>query len=492
MSNTSSLYPIPDSWKWTTIGEMFSVKGGKRLPKGYSYTSENTRLYYIRVTDFNNLTIDTTDLHCISAETQRKISRYTISKDDVYISIAGSIGKVGVIPGFLDGANLTENAAKITDIHNYNNKLLAFFLTSQFAQSQITKLVTSSNQPKLALFRIKKILIPLIPLPEQERIVAKIEELFTQLDAGLAELQQAKAQLKRYRQAVLKAAVEGELTREWREEHQEELEPASELLERILRERREKWEQEELAKLREKGKEPKDDKWKAKYKEPALPNTDGLPELPEGWVWANTGSLCDCIVPNRDKPKSFSGETPWITLPDFNKNGIYIGTSKSNLGLTPDEVIRYKAKIIPEGSVVMSCVGRFGITGVVERDLVVNQQLHAFLIPEEVLDSKFLAYAIKTQVPFMEQVATATTITYMNKSKCNSVPVPLPPINEQKRIVEKIERRLSVANGIEQEFDQALARAEGLRQSILKRAFEGKLVEQRPEDSDARRLVRND
>jgi len=141
---------------------------------------------------------------------------------------------------------------------------------------------------------------------------------------------------------------------------------------------------------------------------------------------------------------------------------------------------------------VMSCVGRFGITGVVERDLVVNQQLHAFLIPEEVLDSKFLAYAIKTQVPFMEQVATATTITYMNKSKCNSVPVPLPPINEQKRIVEKIERRLSVANGIEQEFDQALARAEGLRQSILKRAFEGKLVEQRPEDSDARRLVRND
>ncbi len=113
---------------------------------------------------------------------------------------------------------------------------------------------------------------PLPPLPEQERIVAKIEETFTQLEAGVAELQNAKAQLKRYRASVLKSAVEGELTREWREAHQSEIEPAETLLARILEERRKKWEEEG---------------GKGKYKEPAAPNIDGLPTLPEGWVWVS-------------------------------------------------------------------------------------------------------------------------------------------------------------------------------------------------------------
>ncbi len=117
---------------------------------------------------------------------------------------------------------------------------------------------------------------PLPPRPEQERIVAKIEETFTQLEAGVAELQNAKAQLKRYRAAVLKSAVEGELTREWREAHQGEIEPAEKLLARILVERRKKWEAEG---------------GKGKYKEPVEPNTDDLPELPEGWIWAAPDQL---------------------------------------------------------------------------------------------------------------------------------------------------------------------------------------------------------
>ena len=108
--------------------------------------------------------------------------------------------------------------------------------------------------------------VPLPPLNEQRRIVEKIEELFTKLDAGVRSLKQTQALLKSYRRSVLKAAVEGELSREWREAHQDELEPASELLERILQERREKFT----------GK---------KYKEPASPDTSELPALPDGWAW---------------------------------------------------------------------------------------------------------------------------------------------------------------------------------------------------------------
>ena len=108
----------------------------------------------------------------------------------------------------------------------------AIFLNSNFAQNQIKDLIISTNQPKLALFRIEKIITPIAPLPEQRCIVARIEELFSHLDAGVEALQRAKAQLRRYRQAVLKTAVEGRLTEEWRKVHPE-VEPAEKLLERI-------------------------------------------------------------------------------------------------------------------------------------------------------------------------------------------------------------------------------------------------------------------
>jgi type I restriction enzyme S subunit len=122
------------------------------------------------------------------------------------------------------------------------------------------------------------------PLAEQHRIVSAIEQQFTRLDAGVAALKRVQAKLKRYRAAVLKAAVEGKLTEAWRAEHPA-TEPASILLERILKERRARWE----ADLRAKGKDPA----KVKYVEPAKPDLENLPELPEGWCWATLEQLSD-------------------------------------------------------------------------------------------------------------------------------------------------------------------------------------------------------
>ena len=109
-------------------------------------------------------------------------------------------------------------------------------------------------------------------------------------------------------------------------------------------------------------------------------------------MWALAGQLCDCIVPNRDKPKSFSGSIPWITLPDFHEDRIEIGASRFGIGLTEDEAAEYRAKVLPRDTVVMSCVGRFGITAVLKGRAVVNQQLHAFL-PSIAVQPKYLAYA---------------------------------------------------------------------------------------------------
>ena len=131
---------------------------------------------------------------------------------------------------------------------------------------------------------LRNFYFPLAPLPEQHRIVAEIEKQFSRLDEAVAGLKRIQANLKRYRASVLKSAVEGKLTAEWRKQHPD-TEPAEQLLQRILKERRAHWEQAELEKMQAAGKPPKDDQWKQKYKEPVMPDVSELPALPDGWVW---------------------------------------------------------------------------------------------------------------------------------------------------------------------------------------------------------------
>lgn len=137
---------------------------------------------------------------------------------------------------------------------------------------------------------LKKFDLPLAPLNEQSHIVAEIEKQFSRLDEAVNNLKRVKANLKRYNASVLKAAVEGKLTEEWRKANPD-VEPADKLLERILVERRKKWEKTELAKLKAKGKEPKDEKWKKKYKEPAKPDLNDLPILPKEWKWVTWDTI---------------------------------------------------------------------------------------------------------------------------------------------------------------------------------------------------------
>ena len=263
---------LPEGWKNLTIADIGKVKGGKRLPKGETYSETPTCFPYIRVTDFDNLTVKQNKLKYLSKDTQYKIKNYTISSDDVFISIAGTIGQVGVIPQNLNGANLTENAAKITGLKTTYNKYLAHALSSHSSQRQIKNHVIATTQPKLSLFRIEKISISHPPLIEQYQIVQKIEELFSELDKGIENLKTAQAQLKVYRQAVLKWAFEGRLTNE---------------------------------------------------------NVkDG--ELPEKWAWAKFDDVCHKIGDIDHKmPKTTTTGYPYVSTKDFSDN-VFVKSSLTN------------------------------------------------------------------------------------------------------------------------------------------------------------------
>mgnify|MGYP001801476033 FL=1 len=159
------------------LGKLVKVEGGKRLPRGERYAQQNTKYPYLRVCDFVRGTIDETDLRFLTEETQSKISQYTISSDDVYISIAGTIGIVGTVPEHLSNANLTENAAKlvIKDKNKLDRSYLVYYLNT-LGQYQIEKQVNITSQSKLALFRIEKIKIPLPSLEKQRQIVAILDK----------------------------------------------------------------------------------------------------------------------------------------------------------------------------------------------------------------------------------------------------------------------------------------------------------------------------
>ncbi len=180
-------FDIPENWKWVRLGEIFSVYGGKRVPVGKKWVDYDTGHKYIRVTDMKDGTISSSDTKYITEDVFQQIKKYTISKDDVYITVAGTIGRVGLVPDEFDKANLTENADKIC-IYKSDKYFVYYLLSSQEIQSQILEMVTQVGQPKLAILRIQNLILPLPPLVEQMRIVEKLNQLLPLCDALKADI----------------------------------------------------------------------------------------------------------------------------------------------------------------------------------------------------------------------------------------------------------------------------------------------------------------
>jgi len=188
------------------------------------------------------------------------------------------------------------------------------------------------------------------------------------------------------------------------------------------------------------------------------------------WEKVATIKYCTCIVPGRDKPKSFTGEIPWVTTSDL----IHLGfTEKSvlNIGLSLNEINEVNAKVIPEGSVIMTCVGDLGIISINSRPIVVNQQLHAFQCSQR-LNATFLMYNLSHQTPYMKKMASSTTVPYMNKTIANNTPTIVPPINLQNLFAERIQ----LIEAQKQQAQASLQKAEELFASLLQKAFNGELV----------------
>ena len=325
------------------------------------------------------------------------------------------------------------------------------------------------------------------PLSEQRRIVAEIEKQFTRLDASVAALKRVQANLKRYRASVLKAACEGKLVPTEAELARTEgraYDPADRLLQRILAERRARWESQE--------------KRRGNYKEPVAPDTSALPELPEGWVWATLAQISGLKGGVTKGRRYRAGElltnVPYLRVANVQRGYLDLSVIKTikvtkeiadQLALVPGDIL------FTEGG-DRDKLGRGWVwNGEIEGCIYQNHVFRSRLLLSE-MHPEFVSWWGNSfgQIFFNQSGKQTTNLASINLSVLSGFPVPLPPLPEQHRIVAEVERRLSVIQQAEATVEANLTRAERLRQSILKQAFSGKLVPQDPNDEPASELLK--
>ena len=190
--------------------------------------------------------------------------------------------------------------------------------------------------------------------------------------------------------------------------------------------------------------------------------------IPEDWDVKKVGDLCDFVVPGRNKPKAFNGDIPWITTPDIDSN--IVAVSKQNLFITKEEAKNVGSKIVLKNSVIIACVGDLGIATIAGKDIVINQQLHAFL-PNERINHQYLYYALIRQKNYMESVATKTAVPYMNKDNCNSIPIPLPPTKAEQTL---IATALSDADELINSLEELISKKRNIKHAAMKKLLQPK------------------
>lgn len=362
---------------------------------------------------------------------------------------------------------------------------------------RIEKDAYGGAQPNISSSKVEEIEIELPPLNEQSRIVAKIEELFSELDKGIENLETARTQLKVYRQALLKHAFEGKLTAQWREENKDKLENASALQQRIQTERAARYQQQltDWQALGQKGSKPKAPK-------PLPPLINGnftdLPELPEGWLYVKAEEITDFITkgttPSKDLLFEGNGDIPFIKVYNLTKTG-FLDFSINPTFVTKETHSKFlmRSKVYPN-DVLMNIVGpplgKVSIVPNTYSEWNINQAIAIFrskLISSKLL-AKYLAFEPTVELMMSKAKATAGQFN-LTLEICRKTVIPLCGLYEQREIEALIDLKLSEVVQLEQTIATTLKQSETLRQSILKKAFSGTLVAQDANDEPASVLL---
>jgi type I restriction enzyme, S subunit len=374
---------------------------------------------------------------------------------------------------------------------------LKHFVQTQEYRKYVSDISAGININNLKREHLLNLDVPIAPINEQKKVVRKLESLQSRSTKARKALEAIPPLLENFRQSVLSSAFRGDLTAEWRAQNPD-IEPAKKLLERIRKERRKRWEEDELAKMKAKGQTPKDDKWKKKYKEPEPVGTTGLPELPEGWCWARWEEVGFCQNGRAFPSKQYASEGVKLLRPgNLHVSGNVEWNDNNTRFMPKDWEEKYPFYIIEANELVINLtaqslkdefLGRICLTSAGEHCML-NQRI-ARLTPI-ILNPKFILFLLKSPYfrEYVDSLNTGTLIQHMFSSQIENFMLPLPPQGEQKVIQALVESLLAKNEKIAEQVIKAKGWIELIDQSILSKAFRGELVPQDPNDEPASQLL---
>ncbi len=407
---------IPKHWKIKSMGEVFMIeRGGSPRPIEDFITNDDNGINWIKIGDTKGVV---KYIHHTKEKIKPEgaIRSRMVFEDDFLLSNSMSFGKPFIMKtkGCIHDGWLVIRKNTLID-----NNYLYYILSSSLVYQQFTNLAKGSTVKNLNIEAVKQVVIQFPPLAEQLSIVSKIEELLSDLENGKQQLLTAQQQLKIYRQSLLKWAFEGKLT----------------------------------------NKNVKDD------------------ELPKGWKWVKLIEITSVLGDGLHGTPNYSEDGDYYFINGNNLTDGRIEIKENTKRVDFSEYEKYK-KPLNESTIFVSINGSIGYTAFYNNEKVILGKSACYFNVLKSTDKKYLRYCLLSQrfLNYANKNATGSTIKNVGLKTMRDFEIPFPSFSEQQLIVDELESKLTFCDKIEETISQSLLQAESLRQSILKKAFEGKLV----------------
>ncbi len=461
---------------------------GELADESVEQTGPTSDFVYVDISSIDRETKKIIEAKTLTLSQAPSRAKQHLRAGDVLVSMTRpNLNAVALVPEQLDGA-IGSTGFHVLRSRWLRPEFLLRLVQSQRFVDEMSALVQGALYPAVRPKDMAACTFSFETPSEQTRFVAKLEELLSDIDAGVAELKAAQKKLGQYRQSLLKAAVEGALTAEWRAKNTP-AESGARLLDRILQERRARWEAKQLAKFAEQGKTPPKD-WQKKYPEPVQPDTTDLPELPAGWVWA-TLSQVGWLDRGRSKhrprnaPHLYGGPYPFVQTGDIR----HADTFLSDVEATYSEAGLAQSRLWPVGTMCITIAANIGKTAILSMEACFPDSVVGFLSGSDDVSIRYVEYFMRSVQQKLEDEAPATAQKNINLEILEKVVIPIPPTPEQHQLVKLLDDSMGTARESDQAIDLSLKQSTAQRQNILRAAFAGELVPQDPNDEPASVLL---
>jgi type I restriction enzyme S subunit len=476
---------LPKGWVKTTLGEV-CLPVATLQPEA----TPNAEFTYFDIGGIDNEYNRIVETKTVMGRDAPSRARQAVQTDDILFSTVRTyLKKIARIEREYPNPVASTGFAVIRAAPGVSSEFLFFQLLSEDFLKPLHALQTGTSYPAVRDSDVfaQPILLP--PTREQDRIVAKLHASLSRVTTGEGVARRASNRLQHYRAAVLHAAVTGELTREWRKAHKPE-ETGAQLLQRLLNARRARWERAELQRRRATSKPSKDDKWKSRYPNPTPPSTKNLPPLPKAWTWATLDQLSFVVRGASPRPagdpRYFGGRIPWITVGSITKDSKpYLTEVAESVTTAGKEASRF----IEKDTLLLTNSGAtLGVPKISRISGCINDGVAALLHVDYPL-KLYLYYFLVSQTDRLRNINRGAAQPNLNTGIIRAIVAPVPPFEEQSRIISEVERRVAAADRLAAMLNRQLAGARATRQSLLREALAGRVVPQDPNDEPASILL---